>query len=116
MNADTDALGDGLTVDELHFQLSKPKVQSWFQSLDVDTKQTWKLFKMIDADNSGRVSLEEFVEGCLRLRGSATRVDVESLKWEIRRANHGVDKAAERLAGVAEDVQELRRAAGLLRE
>jgi len=116
MNEGPDALGEGLTLDELHFQLSKPKVQSWFKALDVDAKQTWKLFKMIDSDNSGRVSLEEFVGGCLRLRGSATRVDVESLKWEIRRANDCVDQAAERIAGVAEDVRELRRAAGVLQQ
>jgi len=89
MNEDSGAMSDGMTVDDLNLQLAKPKVQSWFRSLDIDAKQTWKLFKIIDADNSGRVSLEEFVEGCLQLRGPATRVDVESLKWDIRGASKG---------------------------
>jgi len=88
----------GLTAAELHFQLSKPKVQSWFNTLDIDAKQTWKLYKILDQDNSGLVSLEDFVDGCLRLRGQATRVDVESLKWEIRDANLRSEETAERLA------------------
>merc|ERR1719382_117499 len=72
-----------ISAAELQFHLAKPKVQSWFKALDVDAKQTWKLFKILDADSSGRVSLDDFIGGCLRLRGPATRVDVESLKWEI---------------------------------
>ena len=78
-----------LTEEDLGKQLKKDKVKTWFRSLDIDANQTWKLFKIIDSDNSGRISLEEFVGGCLQLRGPATRVDVESLKWEIRRANNG---------------------------
>jgi len=83
MNESYDA-DDGLTALDIHEQMAKPKVQSWFKALDIDAKQTWKLFKILDTDQTGRVSLHEFIEGCLRMRGSATRVDVESLKWEIR--------------------------------
>ncbi|CAK0811153.1 unnamed protein product [Prorocentrum cordatum] len=86
LNDDTEDRDMELSLDELQVLLGKQKVQSWFRSLDIDATQTWKLFKIIDADDSGTVSLEEFVGGCLQLRGPATRVDVESLKWEIRHA------------------------------
>jgi voltage-gated sodium channel len=102
MNQNSDA-GDGLTAAELNLQLDKPKVQSWFKALDVDTKQTWKLWEILDADNSGRVPLDDFIEGCLRLRGPATRVDVESLKWEIRGAAGTAEQSAERLAWLIEN-------------
>merc|ERR1712071_321359 len=47
MNGDPDPDDDanGLTAAELQVQLLRPKVQSWFRALDVDAKQTWKLFK-----------------------------------------------------------------------
>lgn len=71
----------GLTAAELEFQLSRPKVQSWFKALDIDSKHAWKLFRILDSDHSGNISSEKFVEGCLHLKGMATRVDVESLKF-----------------------------------
>jgi len=88
MNEDYDA-AEGLSAADLQEQMEKPKVQSWFKSLDIDTKQTWKLFKILDVGDSGIISLQAFIDGCLQMRGSATRVDVESLKWEIRRASRG---------------------------
>mmetsp|Transcript_72544 Transcript_72544/g.194719 ORF Transcript_72544/g.194719 Transcript_72544/m.194719 type:complete len:127 (+) Transcript_72544:237-617(+) len=102
MNDDVDAKSDGLTAAELHSQLSRPKVQSWFKAMDVDAKQTWKLFKILDSDRSGRVALDEFVDGCLRLRGPATVVDVESLKWEIRMVNVRAEQTADRLSALIE--------------
>jgi len=102
MNGET-----GLTAAELQFHLAKPKVQSWFKALDIDAKQTWKLFKILDG-GSGRISCEEFVEGCLKLRGWATRVDVESLKWEIRGAKTRLDQTTESLAELIDNFRELR--------
>jgi len=104
MNEDYDA-DEELTAAVIQEQMAKPKVQSWFNALDIDTKQTWKLFKAIDADGSGRVSVQEFIEGCLQMRGSATRVDVESLKWEIRSANSNAQDAAERMLRLLGSIQ-----------
>ncbi|CAK0881052.1 unnamed protein product, partial [Prorocentrum cordatum] len=101
----SDGASNELTAAELHFQLAKPKVQSWFR-IDIDVKQTWKLFKILDINNSGRVSLDDFVEGCLTLRGQATRVDVESLKWEIRGATIHAEEATERLAKLTRHIQD----------
>lgn len=86
MNQDTEDRDNQLTPEELQLLMVKPKVRAWFKSLEIDARDHRKLFKIIDTDESGGVSIEEFVEGCLSLRGSATRVDVEELKWEIRHA------------------------------
>merc|ERR1719382_1692152 len=108
MNEDSDTATDGISAAELHHHLAQPKVQSWFKALDIDAKQTWKLFKVLDPNNDGRISLEDFVEGCLRLKGHATRVDVESLKWEIRGANKRHEQHAQKLVGLVEDLRDLR--------
>jgi len=105
MNEEDGATIDGLTASALHMQLDRPKVQSWFKALDIDAKKTWKLFKILDASGSGTVSLDAFVEGCLQLKGSASRVDVESLKWEIRSASSRAEHAADRIATLLENIQ-----------
>ncbi|CAK0908782.1 unnamed protein product [Prorocentrum cordatum] len=103
MNQDCDP-EEGLTAADINEQMEKPKVQSFFKALDIDAKQTWKLFKVLDSANSGAISLQDFVEGCLQMKGSATRVDVESLKWEIRAANKRAVLTADRIAELLEQI------------
>lgn len=83
MHVDADV---GLSPAELQFHLEKPKVQSWFKALDIDPNQAWKIFQTQETNVLGLVELDDFVEGCLKFRGSATRLDVESMKWEIKKA------------------------------
>jgi hypothetical protein len=116
MNESSSDLSEGLTAAEIDFQLAKPKVQSWFKALDVDANQAWKLFKILDAERSGRVSHEDFVEGCLKLKGSATRVDVESLKWDIRGAHNRAERTAAMLAELIRHVDPNFEPNGLIRD
>merc|ERR1712032_1781779 len=78
------AANDTLSAAEFKYHLERPKVQSWFRSLEVDVSHAWKLYALLDTDGSGLIHVDEFVEGCLKLRGSATRIDVESLKLEVK--------------------------------
>jgi hypothetical protein len=111
MNEDYDST-EGLTAIDIYEQMEKPKVQSWFKALDIDAKQTWKLFKVLDQANSGVISLQDFIEGCLQMKGSATRVDVESLKWEIRAANKRAEHTFERIARLLEKARDSGAAVG----
>merc|ERR1712113_392020 len=51
--------------------------------MEIDTRQAWKLFKLLDSEGTGCVDIDDFVEVCLRVGGSASRIDIESLKWEL---------------------------------
>jgi len=39
---------------------------------------------MLDLDDSGEVDMEEFVSGCLRLKGNAKSIDIHTLMFEIK--------------------------------
>merc|ERR1712151_987321 len=54
------------------------------ESLDIDAADAWTLFKLLDADNSNYVTYDEFVEGCLALRGVAKTVGLKELMYELR--------------------------------
>mmetsp|Transcript_118861 Transcript_118861/g.222189 ORF Transcript_118861/g.222189 Transcript_118861/m.222189 type:complete len:91 (-) Transcript_118861:130-402(-) len=43
------------------------------------------LFKLLDIDGSGAVGIEEFVIGCMRLKGSAKSIDLATLMYENKR-------------------------------
>merc|ERR1711862_993694 len=65
------------------------------------------LFRLLDIDNSGQVSIAEFVLGCLRLRGSARNVDVATLLYENKRMMHAISGMTSMLVAEVRSIQSL---------
>jgi hypothetical protein len=74
-----------LTWEEFQERLGDPAMICYFQSVDLDPNEASSLFKLCDADGNGTVDPEEFVMGCLRLRGGAKAIDLATLMYENRR-------------------------------
>jgi len=73
-------LGDGsseaITFAIFEEKISSPDVQAYFEVLGLDVDDAWSFFKLLDLDDGGDVEIEEFLMGCLRLRGTARAIDV----------------------------------------
>lgn len=54
-------------------------VKTYFESIDLDVWDAWTFFKLLDMDSGGAVEIEEFLMGCLRLRGNAKAMDIAKL-------------------------------------
>merc|ERR1719195_2325376 len=87
---DRDSSGT-VSLDEIQSYLQDPRVQSYFQALGLDPNDTERLFKLIDHDDSGDVDVDEFLEGCLRLKGQARSVDVISLMHDLKGVENKID-------------------------
>lgn len=78
------SLGGGGKEEEMNFitfpvfeeKINTPEVRDYFESLRLDIWDAWTFFKMLDMDGGGTIPLDEFLLGCLRLRGTARAVDV----------------------------------------
>mmetsp|Transcript_125374 Transcript_125374/g.234476 ORF Transcript_125374/g.234476 Transcript_125374/m.234476 type:complete len:214 (-) Transcript_125374:37-678(-) len=73
--ADKDG-SDSLSWQELKTHMQDPKVKAYFQALEFDVHQAHNLFKLLDIDGNDQVTLQEFLEGCIRLRGQARSIDL----------------------------------------
>lgn len=74
-----------ISWDEFHARLEDPTIQLYFKSVDLDPREARSLFMLLDTDRTGTVDAEEFIMGCLRLRGGAKAIDLATLMYESRR-------------------------------
>jgi len=73
-----------LTWDDFESQLDKPQMREYFRAIDVDPSEARGVFKLLDLDGSGSINAEEFLSGCLGLRGPAKALDLALLMHEVR--------------------------------
>jgi len=77
-----------ITFARFEEKITSPAVRAYFEVLGLDVWDAWSFFKLLDLEKGGDVKIEEFLMGCLRLRGSARAIDVGKLihdqTWLIR--------------------------------
>jgi len=81
-SADTDGSGQ-LSFEEFSRHLKHPRVKAYFTTLDLDTRQSDILFKLLDQNESGEVGISEFLDGCLRLKGGARNLDMNLATFQL---------------------------------
>merc|ERR1711920_599474 len=72
-----------LTLDVLETTLLQRNSQAYLQSLGIDVTSAWNLLKLLDVNRDGTVDLEEFVLGCMALRGDAKAIHVAMLSHDL---------------------------------
>eukprot|EP00747_Dinoflagellata_sp_TGD_P133156 gnl/TRDRNA2_/TRDRNA2_175159_c0_seq5.p1 gnl/TRDRNA2_/TRDRNA2_175159_c0~~gnl/TRDRNA2_/TRDRNA2_175159_c0_seq5.p1 ORF type:complete len:692 (+),score=116.01 gnl/TRDRNA2_/TRDRNA2_175159_c0_seq5:88-2163(+) len=67
--------------------MDDPNAAFVLQSLDLVPDEAKALFSLMDVDDSGEIEYEEFLSGCLKLRGPARSMDLTTVMHEQRK-NH----------------------------
>jgi len=81
-----DTNGDKLlTLVELEDQLLDPEVQVILAMLGLDISEAKMFFNALDVDKSGTVEIDEFVMGCMNLKGKTKLMDIEVTVNETKR-------------------------------
>eukprot|EP00931_Biecheleriopsis_adriatica_P035076 TRINITY_DN20213_c0_g1_i1.p1 TRINITY_DN20213_c0_g1~~TRINITY_DN20213_c0_g1_i1.p1 ORF type:complete len:566 (+),score=91.69 TRINITY_DN20213_c0_g1_i1:115-1812(+) len=75
---------DEITLDEFEEHLKDERLSAFFHSVDIDVSDAWTLFSLIDGDRSGCIDIEEFVAGCIQLKGPAKAVHIAKIGYEQR--------------------------------
>lgn len=94
---DQDASGC-INVDEMEYFLTDPNLNLYLQSIDIFPNDARALFKLLDRDDSGAITIEEFCEGCLRLKGEAKSFDLHCLIFNNALLQEKVDAIIELVA------------------
>jgi len=83
--ANLDSLKYGLiTLEDLEVVLRDRKMNAWLNVLELNVTDAWTLFKLLDTNEKNVIGVNDFVEGCLRLKGSARSIDLARMMYENR--------------------------------
>mmetsp|Transcript_464 Transcript_464/g.2051 ORF Transcript_464/g.2051 Transcript_464/m.2051 type:complete len:336 (+) Transcript_464:3-1010(+) len=75
--------------DELRLRLRDDvQLQDYFKALELNPTDTLTLFELLDQDGCGRLTVDEFCDGAMRLKGEARAFDINFLIQENRKLSH----------------------------
>lgn len=95
---DGDADGS-ITLEEFENALrdQQGSVRGVFRLLDIDITDARDFFSVIDVDGSNRIEIDEFVMGCLRLKGNGHHLGLESVMQEHKKRLKDMNRRQERV-------------------
>merc|ERR1712151_182601 len=78
LQSDVDRSGK-ISFKEFQRQVHNPIFETYFKVIDLDPSEARGLFDLLDTDGDDEVEAQDFVMGCLRLRGPARAIDLATL-------------------------------------
>jgi len=80
---DADDSGD-ITWGEFDIYLREEKCKLYLNSLNISTEDAWSLFRILDVNMTGTLDIDDFVDGCLNLKGPAKAMHFVKLERETK--------------------------------
>eukprot|EP00928_Gymnodinium_smaydae_P035832 TRINITY_DN25142_c0_g1_i1.p1 TRINITY_DN25142_c0_g1~~TRINITY_DN25142_c0_g1_i1.p1 ORF type:complete len:575 (-),score=50.42 TRINITY_DN25142_c0_g1_i1:165-1835(-) len=82
---EADSSGDSLlTMDELETAISCKKVKSWLHHLGLEVHDCKLLFYLLD-NGDGFITVDEFMRGVGRLKGTSRAIEMEALRRDVEK-------------------------------
>jgi len=103
---DTDSSGS-ISLDEFESHLNNDQTKTYLDSLGLSTDDAKMLFKLIDVDRTQSIDVEEFMMGCLRLRGTAKSIDVATMMGNQRALGRRIREIADSVKALASEQHEM---------
>jgi len=90
-----------MTEAELAKLMEEDDFITQLECLGIHPTEVHGLFKLLDDDDSGSVTIEEFLSGCIRLKGTAKAIDMITLLFETNKISKKIGK----LTRMFQDIQ-----------
>lgn len=102
--ADKDGSGT-LSFEEFQDHMKNPAVKAYFSGLDIDPEEAGIIFTILDGDKSKEILIDEFVNGTMKLKGSATKLDMMALMYDLTKQNLKFDSLCDFMESEMADVK-----------
>jgi len=103
--ADEDESG-GLSWTEFSALVNAPMMRAYFTTLELNIEDAKEIFDYLDVQGDGEVTMQDFVRGCVCLRGEAKSVDVAVLRSQWQRTSRELSEDVQNIARLMEEQAE----------
>jgi voltage-gated sodium channel len=111
--SDEDGSGT-LTVEEVQQAMKDPEAMNKLKLIDLPLEDPNEIFALLDVDQSGELSIDEFISGCMRIKGNARSKDllavqiaVDTLGSKFSDLNHALETAGDKIMKLDERTAEM---------
>lgn len=84
---DDDGSAD-VSADEFNANIANGSMDDYLLAIELSKEDAVDLFQLLDQDGGGSISVEEFVDGCLRLKGPSRQADVARCLVAVQELTH----------------------------
>eukprot|EP00747_Dinoflagellata_sp_TGD_P109278 gnl/TRDRNA2_/TRDRNA2_170626_c0_seq1.p1 gnl/TRDRNA2_/TRDRNA2_170626_c0~~gnl/TRDRNA2_/TRDRNA2_170626_c0_seq1.p1 ORF type:complete len:308 (-),score=66.17 gnl/TRDRNA2_/TRDRNA2_170626_c0_seq1:299-1138(-) len=93
-----------MKLNQFEEMVDDPEMAIVLKSLDLVPEETKALFMLMDMDDSGEIDYEEFLNGCLKLRGPAKSIDLTTVMHENRKTSRKLVRHAHKIETLCESI------------
>lgn len=113
--ADADG-SNTLTLEEVKNAVNKPEIYNKLKMIDFPVEDPDQVFILLDYERTGEVSIKDFINGCLRMKGVAKSKDLleaqisldklrkgfDGFEDEMRESDHRIGRLEKRIKAIIE--------------
>jgi hypothetical protein len=74
-----------ISWEEMRKHCTEDTMKAYFAMMQIEIDEAHGLFRLLDVDESGEVAIEEFIMGCMRLKGTAKSIDMAALLYDNKK-------------------------------
>jgi len=93
-----------LSWETFQRQMGDERIRAYLASLELDLSELRSVFSIMDHGGKGSLTIDEFVWGCMRLKGTAKSVDLCTLLFEHRQSRRLLEAFTERLTQTVHEI------------
>lgn len=95
-----------ITLQDFEREMAEGDLRAHLHVLGLEIKDPKKFFDILQATNDKpALDIDTFVHGCMKLKGYATAVDLQSLMCETRKAAQDVSRMAKKVLDTKENLE-----------
>mmetsp|Transcript_66684 Transcript_66684/g.168165 ORF Transcript_66684/g.168165 Transcript_66684/m.168165 type:complete len:602 (-) Transcript_66684:148-1953(-) len=98
-----------ISLDEFRQAIHDERIVAYFHVLGLAIEDVETLFVLLDRDRTGAIDIEEFLLGCMKLKGEAKSLDLAKLTYESEWLVHNFDDLRQCVSNLTKVVGELPR-------
>lgn len=106
LQADKDNSGE-LDLEEFETCLKNPAVVDFLRKLELPTNDAKVVFELFDDDESGKLTIDEFLQGVMKLRGAPSAMDMKRMTFEVKSMQNNIETVGGLAAELSKDLDAL---------